>query len=443
MPTNDGMHGRIRRAEEMDDEVHQLSADEMARRDEVLALQVSRYQALAASHRDEEWNQRYERERDQIMRADEQLAAALADEERGLVGAPQYDREVAEAIAREPGGDNDFNFGGAVGEGGRDHEDNHDHGPGHRHGHRHVQRYGNDHDHDHGHDRAHQEDGNHENHGQHDLEPVENTREPLFAAEEGQVDDPMAEDLAQNVPYRVGPRIEGARCTACTEHIPVNMLLRTTCGHFYCGTCIAQLFRSSMTVPTLFPPRCCGNEIHLNEARRMPMFGGDLEREWAEKAVELRTPDRRCVCGHQFCYSCGTRWRTCACPQWQEDRLIDRAAQLVDRQPNDPAAAAPPPLPAPVPRQNFFGRFNPFARGLPRQVPQEPDARLQAIRDNRIQQMADRLQHNANCAHPLNWAATTADPERRAGCELCGHVKNRVYACRWCGIAACVSANPF
>ncbi|KAK0761166.1 hypothetical protein N5P37_006112 [Trichoderma harzianum] len=38
-----------------------------------------------------------------------------------------------------------------------------------------------------------------------------------------------------------------------------------------------------------------------------------------------------CRCGAQFCYVCGAQWKTCRCDQWDENRLIDRANVLVDR----------------------------------------------------------------------------------------------------------------
>lgn len=39
----------------------------------------------------------------------------------------------------------------------------------------------------------------------------------------------------------------------------------------------------------------------------------------------------RCKCGAQFCYVCGLRWKTCTREQWQEQRLLARATQIVDR----------------------------------------------------------------------------------------------------------------
>lgn len=40
-----------------------------------------------------------------------------------------------------------------------------------------------------------------------------------------------------------------------------------------------------------------------------------------------------CHCRAQFCYVCGERWKTCACEQWDEDRIVARADQVVEREP--------------------------------------------------------------------------------------------------------------
>jgi hypothetical protein len=40
-----------------------------------------------------------------------------------------------------------------------------------------------------------------------------------------------------------------------------------------------------------------------------------------------------CHCGAQFCYICAERWKTCVCPQWNEERLMRRANQVVARRP--------------------------------------------------------------------------------------------------------------
>ncbi|KAJ3535609.1 hypothetical protein NM688_g6953 [Phlebia brevispora] len=46
-----------------------------------------------------------------------------------------------------------------------------------------------------------------------------------------------------------------------------------------------------------------------------------------------------CRCRYQFCYLCTARWKTCACPQWDENRLLTAAHDQVERRVRDAPAA--------------------------------------------------------------------------------------------------------
>ncbi|KAG6324780.1 hypothetical protein E4U44_000112 [Claviceps purpurea] len=39
-----------------------------------------------------------------------------------------------------------------------------------------------------------------------------------------------------------------------------------------------------------------------------------------------------CRCKAEFCYVCGLKWKQCSCAQWDEDRLIARVDNIVDRE---------------------------------------------------------------------------------------------------------------
>ena len=39
----------------------------------------------------------------------------------------------------------------------------------------------------------------------------------------------------------------------------------------------------------------------------------------------------RCLCRAEFCYTSGAKWKTCDCPQWNEERLLARANQVINR----------------------------------------------------------------------------------------------------------------
>ena len=48
----------------------------------------------------------------------------------------------------------------------------------------------------------------------------------------------------------------------------------------------------------------------------------------------------RCRCGAEFCYVCGTHWKDCNCILWDNNRLVDRAAEVIAR--DRPARLGPP-----------------------------------------------------------------------------------------------------
>ncbi|KAK6431394.1 hypothetical protein LTR95_012445 [Oleoguttula sp. CCFEE 5521] len=161
-------------------------------------------------------------------------------------------------------------------------------------------------------------------------------------------DDPMAVDV-------VVDRSAWTRCVVCDHHGD-NFL--PACSHPYCPQHLGDLFRHSMDDENLFPPRCCQQEISINQAR-------------AVLDVELvATFEVKCVCGHEFCYVCGGNWRpkTCACAQWNEERLLRRAAVLVDREQG--AAVVPAARPRP--------RWLPAAR---RPAPRVREQGARAVRE--------------------------------------------------------------
>ncbi|KAF4630193.1 hypothetical protein G7Y89_g7949 [Cudoniella acicularis] len=60
------------------------------------------------------------------------------------------------------------------------------------------------------------------------------------------------------------------------------------------------------------------------------------------RVVELKTGCNHitCICKSEWCYFCGAPWKTCQCVQWDEDRLIERAQVVANREQPGPAAPA-------------------------------------------------------------------------------------------------------
>ncbi|KAH7391264.1 hypothetical protein BKA64DRAFT_579085 [Cadophora sp. MPI-SDFR-AT-0126] len=67
-----------------------------------------------------------------------------------------------------------------------------------------------------------------------------------------------------------------------------------------------------------------------------------------------------CPCKTQFCYLCAAfPWKACECPQWDEDRLMERAQEVVEIQNRGNRVAGPPALNAVLTvAENIAGRHN-------------------------------------------------------------------------------------
>ena len=84
------------------------------------------------------------------------------------------------------------------------------------------------------------------------------------------------------------------RCVACTE---VEYTVQVPCQHHYCKPCLIRLVSDSTVDESLFPPRCCRQEMPMSLFR--PYLTAELTAKFEQKAIEFGTPDRT------YCYSCG------------------------------------------------------------------------------------------------------------------------------------------
>lgn len=215
-------------------------------------------------------------------------------------------------------------------------------------------------------------------------------------------------------------RLTGHDCVICGDAIR-GTEIRAPCSHYYDKSCIIELFKAATRDETLYPPRCCRQQIPLSSVRSL--LTADAIELFNEKAAEFRTLNRvycsnprcsrflgpqqegpkpsayhlfkcsapdcktetcacckarveshtksshvcrkdvdahdvlalgerarwarcpgcealielnlgcfhmTCRCKTEFCYSCGARWKTCRCPQWEERRLLAAAEARVD-----------------------------------------------------------------------------------------------------------------
>ncbi|KAG5665504.1 hypothetical protein KAF25_009629 [Fusarium avenaceum] len=86
-------------------------------------------------------------------------------------------------------------------------------------------------------------------------------------------------------------------CIACNDHFPPLALSRSSCSHEYCRECLVGLVSSSLQDESLFPPRCCGQNITVSEGR---WFTPQLVGQFRAKKLEFDTPNRT-YCSEPSC----------------------------------------------------------------------------------------------------------------------------------------------
>ncbi|KAM5343529.1 hypothetical protein ACJ41O_012066 [Fusarium nematophilum] len=186
---------------------------------------------------------------------------------------------------------------------------------------------------------------------------------------------------------------------------------RTYCSDPFCSTFVPPQFiaddvahcprcgrRSCVHCKGAWHKGICPSDSASQEVLRIAADNGWQRCTACGRVVELEhgCNHMTCRCGHQFCYLCGDRWKTCECEQWNENRLLDRANAIVDRA--DDVA--------------------------------QIDART---RQARVQREQRNLVENHQCNHD-RWKGRPG-PRR---CEECSDVLPVfIYECRQCRILAC------
>ncbi|KAM0362022.1 hypothetical protein ACHAO7_011325 [Fusarium culmorum] len=79
------------------------------------------------------------------------------------------------------------------------------------------------------------------------------------------------------------------QCIACIDRFSPLALFRSMCSHEYCRGCLVALVTSSLQDETLFPPRCCGQNIPVQQGR---WFSSELVGLFQAKKLEFDTPNR-------------------------------------------------------------------------------------------------------------------------------------------------------
>ncbi|KAI1613786.1 hypothetical protein EDD36DRAFT_207470 [Exophiala viscosa] len=103
----------------------------------------------------------------------------------------------------------------------------------------------------------------------------------------------------------------------------------------------------------------------------------------------------RCPCGSEFCYECSVTWKQCTCSRWHEERLLDRAAEVADRQ----------------------------GAGRPNEM--------------QVQEAVEALRAEVDCRHN-DWTRVDVTVSGSANCADCHwHARSFLWQCDDCGMRVC------
>ncbi|KAF8137116.1 hypothetical protein EV363DRAFT_1316693 [Boletus edulis] len=89
----------------------------------------------------------------------------------------------------------------------------------------------------------------------------------------------------------------GHNCVVCQEPI-YGKEIRAPCGHYYDIACVTKLFQCAARDETLFPPRCCRQNIPITQVQ--PHFSPELVTIFQQKRVEFSTL-KRVYCSSPTC----------------------------------------------------------------------------------------------------------------------------------------------
>ncbi|GAM83129.1 hypothetical protein ANO11243_011150 [Dothideomycetidae sp. 11243] len=143
------------------------------------------------------------------------------------------------------------------------------------------------------------------------------------------LDDAELQNFAEKaIEYETADRLYCAE-PACSKFIPPSALASDV------GTCSACGRQTHLPCRSLAHPGIdCPLDVGLQEALATAAAQNWKRCSQCRTMVELELGCNHitCRCGHDFCYVCGANWKTCTCPIWQEDRILEVANQQVNEE---------------------------------------------------------------------------------------------------------------
>ena len=144
--------------------------------------------------------------------------------------------------------------------------------------------------------------------------------------------------------------------------------------NYYCAVCVTRTCsgcRLGVSIGPACQPHACRPDRSQREVLNLARKKGWTRCPACDQMIELHSGcyHMTCVCAAQFCYVCGSPWKTCPCPQWERVELRELDAPPAQPIRPPPIDAARPPTPPPKPTRPEGGlnwqRSLPRSAGLP------------------------------------------------------------------------------
>lgn len=109
---------------------------------------------------------------------------------------------------------------------------------------------------------------------------------------------PMSNDDENNDNGEASSGLETRECVACSDSKPAAQTYLAPCEDTYCAACLIKLFENSVMDQSLFPPRCCYQDMVLSDIR--VFLGPELGHRVELKMIEHNTVDKT-YCSNRTC----------------------------------------------------------------------------------------------------------------------------------------------
>lgn len=157
--------------------------------------------------------------------------------------------------------------------------------------------------------------------------------------------------------------------------------------NYYCAVCATRTCsgcRLGVSTGTVGQPHTCRTDRSQREVLDLARRRGWTRCPVCDQMIELHSGcyHMTCICAAQFCYVCGSPWKTCPCPRWEQVELRELDAPPAQPVRPPPIDAARPPTPPPKPTRPE-DRLN-WQRSLPRSagLPQRQTHSVVLPKDN-------------------------------------------------------------